>query len=107
VRAAGVYFPANGRFYIMGGRASDVPGSERTNPLEYDPVANSWITRSVTYPDNQVSNIECGVLTVSGTPSIYCVGGSAANGTTATARVFSYNPVTNTIVVLGADNWPG
>ena len=31
-----------------------------------------------------------------GTPSIYCVGGSAAGQTTATARVFSYNPVTDT-----------
>jgi hypothetical protein len=107
VRAAGVYFPANGRFYIVGGRSSDAPGSERTNPLEYDPVANSWVTRSVTYPDNHVSNMACGVLTVSGTPSIYCVGGEAAGATTATARVFSYNPVANTISVLGADNWPG
>jgi hypothetical protein len=38
----------------------------------------------------------CGVLTESGTPYIYCVGGSAATLTTATARVFRYNPVTDT-----------
>src|SRR5436190_17219814 len=50
----------------------------------------------------------CGVLTVSGTPQIYCVGGSAAAATTATARVFSYNPVTDVITTLtAADNWPG
>ena len=50
----------------------------------------------------------CGVLTVSGTPQIYCVGGSAAAQTTATARVFSYNPVTDSITTLAAgDNWPG
>ena len=55
-----------------------------------------------------MNNMACGVLTVGGTPQIYCVGGSAAGGTTATARVFSYNPVTDTITTLAAaDNWPG
>src|SRR5207244_230516 len=50
----------------------------------------------------------CGVLTVSGTPYIYCVGGSAAGQTTATARVFFYNPITDTATTLTAlDNWPG
>src|SRR5206468_8596306 len=39
---------------------------------------------------------------------IYCVGGSAGGGTTATARVFSYNPVTDLITILPtADDWPG
>src|SRR5207248_10303067 len=37
-----------------------------------------------------------------------CVGGSAAGQTTATARVYYYNPATDTQTVLtGADNWPG
>ena len=50
----------------------------------------------------------CGVLTVSGTDYIYCVGGSAAGAATATARVFLYNPVTDVITSLtSADNWPG
>jgi len=50
----------------------------------------------------------CGVLTNAGTPYIYCVGGSAAGQTTATARVFFYNPVTDTLTTLTAgDNWPG
>ena len=50
----------------------------------------------------------CGALTVSGTAQIYCVGGSAAGATTSTARVFSYNPVTDAITPLAAgDNWPG
>ena len=36
------------------------------------------------------------------------MGGSAAAATTATARVFSYNPVTDTVTTLAAgDNWPG
>ena len=48
------------------------------------------------------------MLTVSGAPFIYCVGGSAAGQTTAAARVFFYNPVTDTVTSLtAADNWPG
>jgi hypothetical protein len=61
-----------------------------------------------TLPDNFMNNMACGVLSVTGTPQIYCVGGSFATGATATARVFSYNPVTDTATTLAAgDNWPG
>ena len=77
-RLVGVYFQANGKFYAMGGRSADTVGSDFTHPFEYDPAANSWTTKSATYPDNQVNNMACGVLTDSGTPYIYCVGGSAA-----------------------------
>ena len=97
VRMAGVFFPANGKFYAMGGRAFDGGGGEFTSPLEYDPANNSWTTKSATYPDNQVNNIACGVLTDSGTPYIYCVGGSESLTSTVTGRVFRYNPVTDTI----------
>ena len=108
VRSVGVYFPPNGRFYAMGGRSSDSAGSDFTHPFEYNPGSNTWATKSATYPDNQVNNMACGVLTVSGTSYIYCVGGSAAGQTTATARVFFYNPATDTVTTLtGADNWPG
>jgi len=59
-------------------------------------------------PDNTMNNMACGVLTLGGTPEIYCVGGSAAGQTTATARVFYYNPVTDAVTTLTAgDNWPG
>jgi len=61
----------------------------------------------VTLPDNQMNNMACGVLSVSGTPSIYCVGGSAAGAATATGRVFSYNPATDTATTLTGDDWPG
>jgi hypothetical protein len=37
VRAVGVYFPTNGRFYAVGGRSSDTAGNNFTHPLEYDP----------------------------------------------------------------------
>ena len=67
VRLAGVYFPANGKFYGMGGRSSDVAGSDFTHPFEYDPGTNTWTIKSATYPDNQVNNMACGVLNDNGT----------------------------------------
>ena len=105
VRMVGVYFPANGKFYAMGGRSADTAGSDFTHPFEYDPGTNTWTTKAATYPDNQVNNMACGVLTDAGTPYIYCVGGSAAGATMATGRVFRYNPVTDTISAVAAP-WP-
>jgi hypothetical protein len=90
----------------MGGRSSDTAGSDFTHPFEYTPVTNSWVTKSATYPDNQVNNMACGALSVNGAGYIYCVGGSAAGGTTATDRVFRYDPVTDTMSTIGAP-WPG
>lgn len=108
VRAVGVFFPADGNFYTVGGRTADTAGSDFQHVLRYTPGSNSWAQRAVTLPDNQMNNMACGVLTVSGTPLIYCVGGSAAGQTTATARVFFYNPATDTATTLtAADNWPG
>ena len=63
--------------------------------------------KSATYPDTQMNNMACGVLTDSGTDSIYCVGGSAAGAATATARVFRYDPVTDTTTLVASDDWPG
>jgi N-acetylneuraminic acid mutarotase len=108
VRSVGVYFPPNGKFYAMGGRSSDAAGSDFMHPFEYDPATNAWTTKMATYPDNQVNNMACGVLVANDMSYIYCVGGSAATQTTATARVFRYNPVTDIIETLDAqDNWPG
>ena len=106
VRAVGVYFPANGKFYAMGGRAADTAGNDFTHPFEYDPATNTWATKAATYPDNLVNNMACGVLTDAGTPYIYCVGGSVVSSpTAATGRVFRYNPVTDTISTVAAP-WP-
>src|SRR5207247_9841842 len=59
-RFVGVFFPANGKFYVMGGR--DVNDVEFTNPFEYDPMANTWTTKSASYPDAFTNNMPCSVL---------------------------------------------
>ena len=106
VGLVGVYFQANGKFYGMGGRSSDAAGNELTHPFEYDPNTNSWTTKSATFPDNQVNNMACGVLTDAGTPYIYCAGGSVVSTpTVTTGRVFRYDPVTDTISPVAAP-WP-
>src|SRR6478752_1822025 len=104
VRMVGVFFYPN--FYAMGGRSMDGVGNDFAHPFEYSPTSNSWTIKSATYPDNQVNNMACGVLNDSGTDYIYCVGGSAGGQTTATARVFRYNPVTEIIEMIAAP-WPG
>jgi N-acetylneuraminic acid mutarotase len=104
-RMAGVFFPGNGKLYAMGGRSSDVGGSEFTHPYEYDPGSNSWTIKSATYPDNQVNNMACGILNQGGTDYIYCVGGSEVATQTSTGRVFRYEPITDTISTVPA-NWP-
>ena len=106
VRAVGVYFP-DGNFYTVGGRTSDTAGDDFQHVLKFDTTSNTWTQMPSTLPDNQMNNMACGVLTVSGTPLIYCVGGSAAGNTTATARVFTYDPATDTPALLGSDDWPG
>src|SRR5438874_12926733 len=105
IRFSGVFFPANGKFYAMGGRDMQTGGTEFTNPFEYDPVANSWTTKAATYPDPFVGNTECAVANDSGTDYIYCVGGSQSSTATETGRVFRYDPVADVITTVAAD-WP-
>jgi hypothetical protein len=106
VRTVGV-LATNGNFYVMGGRSMDGVGNDLMHPFEYSGGYNgTWTIKSATYPDNQVSNMACGLLTDSGTSYIYCVGGSAGGQTTATSRMFRYNPATDTITTIPAP-WPG
>ena len=107
VRAVGVYFPADGNFYTVGGRTADASGADFQHVLKYSPASNSWTQQGVTLPDNSMNNMACGVLSVGGVPQIYCVGGSFEGGTTGTGRVFSYNPATDTATTLTGDDWPG
>jgi Family of unknown function (DUF6519) len=96
-----------GDFDAMGGRSSDVAGSDFTNPFDYNLSANTWATRGATYPDNQVNNMACGILSDSkGGIYIYCVGGSAGGQTTATDRVFRYNLAADVMESIAAP-WPG
>ena len=87
----------------MGGR--DEIDVEFTNPFEYDPVANTWTTKSATYPDANTNNMACSVLNDSGTDYIYCVGGSNFAAQTTTGRVFRYDPIADSITTV-ASNWP-
>jgi len=103
VRMVGVLL---NKFYAMGGRSMDGVGNDFTHPFEYDTFSHTWTIKSATYPDNQVSNMACGALNDSGTYYIYCVGGSAGGQTTATDRVFRYNPITDTISTIPSP-WPG
>src|SRR5947208_6728801 len=105
IRFSGVFFPANGKLYAMGGRDLQTGGTEFTHPFEYDPVGNSWTTKAASYPDALVSNIECAVANDSGTDFIYCVGGSQSSSQTETGRVFRYDPVADVITTLATD-WP-
>ena len=79
VRAVGVYFQADGNFYTVGGRTADTAGSDFQHVLKYNARFQQLGLRWHRHcPTTQMNNMACGVLTVSGTPLIYCVGGSAA-----------------------------
>jgi hypothetical protein len=107
VRAWGLFFPANGRFYAMGGRTSDTAGSDLQNPHEYDPVGDAWTTKAATFANNQVNNMVGGVLNFGGTDFIVVVGGSAAGATVGTSEVRQYDPVADAMTTLATDPWPG
>jgi hypothetical protein len=107
VRAWGTFFPANGRFYLMGGRSSDVAGSDFIRVNEYDPILDSWAVKAGVFADLQVNNMVGGVLDFAGTPYIVTVGGSAAAGTTASSAVRRYDPVADAMTLLTSDPWPG
>ena len=52
VRAVGVFFPTDGNFYTVGGRTSDVAGSDFQHVLQFRPRSNSWTQMASTLPDN-------------------------------------------------------
>jgi hypothetical protein len=107
IRGWGVYYPDNGRFYVMGGRTSDTAGSDLVNPREYDPVGDAWVTKTAAFADAQVNNMVGGVLNVGGANRIVVVGGSAAGATTATGEVRHYDPVGDAMTTIATDPWPG
>jgi hypothetical protein len=107
-RSVGVFFPANGKFYVMGGR--DENNLELPSPFEFDPVTHTWTTKSAMYPDGAnlfTNNMACGVLNDSGTDFIYCAGGSNFATQTTIGRVFRYDPVADVITTVSSDFPPG
>src|ERR1043166_4797966 len=104
-RSVGVFFPDNGKFYVMGGR--DLNNVEVTNPFEYDPSSNSWTTKAAIYPDGFTNNMACGVLNDSGTDYIYCAGGSNFATQTESGRVFRYDPIADSITAVSSNFPPG
>jgi N-acetylneuraminic acid mutarotase len=106
VRAWGIFYPGNGNFYTMGGRADDT-NTEILNPREYNPTTNLWATKAAAYPTNLVNNMVGGLLNIGGTDLIVTVGGSVFGGTQTSSDVITYNPVTDTLTVMATDPWPG
>src|SRR5579859_5401741 len=102
--AAGVYFPATGKFDVLGGSGGS---GSYLNPHEYDPVVNTWITKTATFTDSQVIDMACGMLTTGGAPAIYCAGGAATGQASATSAVRRYDPVADQLTVITSDPWPG
>ena len=101
----GVFFPANGKFYAMGGACPTSVAASSLTPFEYDPVANSWTTKVGDLPRPALNNMACGVLTtLERLTSTALVVRNFANPTTSD-RVFRYDPVTDTITVVAAP-WP-
>ncbi len=107
VHAWGQYFPANGKFYVLGGRRSDAAGTEIFYPREYYPLGQTWAGKFSAFPDNQTSDLVGGVLNVSGTDYIVLVGGAASGATTATSAVLAYDPILDAGATLTTDPWPG
>ena len=51
-RAWGAFFPADGKFYLMGGRPDDGGGTDFIQVHIYDPVADAWTESNATFADN-------------------------------------------------------
>ncbi len=106
-RGFGAYYPNNGNFYLLGGRPNDTAGNDNIHIYEYNPTANSWLTKTATFTSTQVNNMAGGVLNFAGVNLIVTVGGSAAGQATATSIVRVYNPTADVMLTLDTDPWPG
>ncbi len=106
-RAWGAFFPADGKFYLMGGRPDDGGGTDFIQVHIYDPATDTWSESNATFADAQNNNMVGGVLDFAGTPLIVVVGGSAALATTSSSDVKTYDPAGDSLQVLTDDPWPG
>ena len=107
IRALGVWFPTNGKFYTLGGRTLDITGTELLNPHEFTPDGGgTWAVKSATFDDARVNNMAGGVLNQSGTDYIFTVGGSVGGTNSTTYEVRRYDPVSDVITEVTTDPWP-
>jgi N-acetylneuraminic acid mutarotase len=106
VRAVGVYYPGNSRFYALGGRTADGVGNDVTRPYEFNPATNSWTQKAATFSNVSVNNMAGGVMTIGGQSRIVLVGGSPGGLVTTSGDVRVYDPVADTLTVLSSDPWP-
>jgi Kelch motif protein len=110
-RAWGTFFPADGKFYLLGGRSADGSGFEYLQVNIYDPVADAWSASNATFADNNVNNMVGGVLDFAGTPLIVVVGGSpgtnAGDPQFASDETRTYDPAGDSLQVLTNDPWIG
>ncbi len=107
VRAVGVYFQADGNFYTVGGRTSDAAGADFQHVLQYNPSFQQLDSDGIDIarqPDEQHGLWRASCLR----HSVDLLRGRLrCRQTTATARVFTYNPATDTYQPSGSDDWPG
>jgi N-acetylneuraminic acid mutarotase len=111
VRAWGTFFPADGKFYLLGGRSIDGAGNEFLQVQIYDPATDTWSASNATFPDGNINNMVGGVLDFGGTPLIVTVGGSLGTNTgdpqVVTTDTRTYDPVGDSLQILTNDPWPG
>ncbi len=105
-QARGIYFPPNGRFYVFGGRQAG-NGTGLRHLIEYDPTSHTWTIKAATFPTGAVNNMVAGVVRMGGTDFVALVGGNFDGSTATTPDVRLYNPLTDVLVTLSGDAWPG
>lgn len=110
-RAGAAYYPPNNRIYILGGRhradGEDI-GSQWI--WEYNPSTNTFSQKTAlldgsNFGDRFVSNMAVAVLTDTGGPRIYAIGGTSVDSLP-TNRVRVYDPVADSLTTLASDTWP-
>jgi hypothetical protein len=105
VRASGVFFPPNGRFYVLGGRSADGTGNDLPTLFEYDPIDSTWTAMGI--PVGVAgNNMAAGFLIGPNGPTIYTVGGSIGGSISATSHVRAYDPIKGTMEWVVSDMWP-
>jgi RHS repeat-associated protein len=87
----GAAVTVSGKLYAVGGAAAEGNGVAYAYIEEYNPLTNTWTTKSST---NFTARSQLAVVAVGDT--VYAIGGRLSNSSSATNLVQAYNPATNT-----------